>query len=129
MRDCPICGEEDKWTYCHDYEHLEPDEGCCDFCGFNYQQYTASPHSDMREAMEDYVFNLISQIDNVNDAIKDLLVFKSKISELKRRVDFDGLRKEFGWEKTDEVDGCESWTKKSKNIVHRQISEKINDPH
>ena len=71
----------------------------------------------MQSAIEDYTFNLISQIEAVNDQIKDLLVFKSKISELKRRVDFDGLREEFGWEKTEEFDGIQCWTKKSTKVL------------
>ena len=112
MRECPLCGEESAWGdakgwhYCHDPEYLEPDEGWCDFCGFNFQQHTPSPHDDMLKALDDYSCGLESHMDSINEQIKELQDFKKKIPKLRERIDFDALRIKLGWKKT--KDG---WTK------------------
>ena len=116
MSNCPICNERNGWHYYSgwggiDDGQLEPEEGWCDFCGFSYQQHSPSPYADMEKAMDDFIFGLYADIENIDDTIKNLLEFKKKIPQLKKRIDFDKLHKELGWIK--EEDG---WHRKGKLI-------------
>lgn len=37
MAECPICCSRKTHNH-HDWEHLEPDEFWCDYCGYSWQQ-------------------------------------------------------------------------------------------
>lgn len=118
MNECPLCGEEKVWGtakgwhYWWDPEYLTPEEGSCDFCGFFYQQYTPSAHNDMLEALDDYMWSLDARLGSVDEEIEELLAFKAKIPELKRRIDFDALRIKLGYKKTKE-----GWTKEGSHVA------------
>jgi hypothetical protein len=103
MSECPICGESSSLFHrYYDAEHLEPNEEWCDYCGFHYLE--SGDINAYGKAVDECVQDLLGRIDVCDDMIEEWQNFKKKIPDLMKRVDFDGLRKEYGWVKKEE--GC-----------------------
>jgi hypothetical protein len=103
---CPICGEKkvsfDKEGFHshHDYEHLEPDEEWCDFCGFQYMETGDINAYD--KSIEYTLEGIESRIDNIDDIIADEIDFRDNKMPRLKKINFDKWREKFGWVKNED---------------------------